>query len=197
MTRVARDVRDVAFSEKRQQMMLAERIEVDVLDDHHLVIIDGEQRVVQDVIDVCAIPARQESQRLFDTRGRAREPFTVGVFTELDQEAPDQILHPRILHRCYLWHRPRCRATVKVRAVQGGPQLAEDDPDALYRERTDLGQGEGRPRNLERAAGGESARFRIGLEAGSRRVLARHAGAAGGTPRRARTRHRGWTDARA
>ena len=101
MTRVARNVGDVAFAEERQQVMLAEAVEVDVLDDHHLAIIDGEQRVVQDVIDVRIIPTGEESQRLFHTRGRTRQSFTVGVFTELDQEAPDQILHPRILHRCF------------------------------------------------------------------------------------------------
>src|SRR5436190_18839057 len=38
-----RNVGDVALSEKRQQMVLAQAIEVDVLDDDHLAIIDGEQ----------------------------------------------------------------------------------------------------------------------------------------------------------
>ena len=32
-------------------------------------------------------------------RMRVDEPFTIRTFTELDQEAPDQILHPRILQR--------------------------------------------------------------------------------------------------
>ena len=61
-----RNVRDVALAEERQQVMLAEAVEVDVLDDHHLVIIDGEQRVVEDRVDVRRVAARQEPQRLLD-----------------------------------------------------------------------------------------------------------------------------------
>src|SRR5262245_7974340 len=47
-----RDVRDVALAEKGEEMMLTERVEIDVLDDHHLVVIDGEQCVVEDIVDV-------------------------------------------------------------------------------------------------------------------------------------------------
>ena len=42
MTLLARNVRDVTLAEERQQVVLAEAIEVDVLDDHHLAIVDGE-----------------------------------------------------------------------------------------------------------------------------------------------------------
>ena len=42
------DVGDVALAEERQQVMLTETVEVDVPHDHHLVIIDAEQRVVED-----------------------------------------------------------------------------------------------------------------------------------------------------
>ena len=59
-----RDVGDVALAEERQQVMLAQAVEVDVLDDHHLVIIDGEQRVVEHGVDVGRVAARQEPQRL-------------------------------------------------------------------------------------------------------------------------------------
>ena len=79
--------------------MLTERVEIDVLDDHHIVVIDGEQCVVEDIVDVCVVPGRQESQGLFHTRRRADEPFAVGILTELDQEAPDEILHLCILQR--------------------------------------------------------------------------------------------------
>jgi len=79
--------------------MLTERVEIDVLDDHHLVVIDGEQSIVKDIVDVCAVPGRQESQGFFHARRRADEPFAVGILTEFDQEAPDEILHSRILQR--------------------------------------------------------------------------------------------------
>ena len=35
-----RDVGDVAFAEERQQVVLAQAVEVDVLDDHHLAVIN-------------------------------------------------------------------------------------------------------------------------------------------------------------
>ena len=47
-----RDVGDVALAEERQQVMLAQAVEVDVAHDHHLAIIDAEQRAVQHGVDV-------------------------------------------------------------------------------------------------------------------------------------------------
>ena len=35
------NVRDVTLAEERQDVMLAEAVEIDVLDDHHLVVLDG------------------------------------------------------------------------------------------------------------------------------------------------------------
>ncbi len=78
MTLPLRDVRDVALAEERQQMVLAEAVEVDVLDDHHLVIIDGEQRVVEHRIDVGRVAARQEPQRLLDALRRVEQPSRDG-----------------------------------------------------------------------------------------------------------------------
>ena len=65
-----RDVRDVALAEERQQVVLAQAVEVDVLDDHHLVIIDGEQRVVEHRIDVGRVAAREKPERLLDALRR-------------------------------------------------------------------------------------------------------------------------------
>jgi hypothetical protein len=42
-----RQIRHMAPAEEREHVMLAEAIEIDVPDDHHLVILDREQRVVQ------------------------------------------------------------------------------------------------------------------------------------------------------
>ena len=62
-----RDVGDVALAEERQQVVLAHAVEVDVADDHHLAIIDAEQRAVQHVVDVGRVAAREKPQRLVDT----------------------------------------------------------------------------------------------------------------------------------
>src|SRR5215208_1795900 len=73
--------------------MLAETVEVDVLDDDHLAVVDGEQRVVQHFLDVGAIAAGQEPQRLFHAQRRAYQPFPVGVLPELGEQLTDEILH--------------------------------------------------------------------------------------------------------
>ncbi len=70
-----RDVGDVASAEERQQVMLAETVEVDVLDDHHLVIIDGEERVVEDGVDVGGVTAGQETKRLLHSLRRVEQPL--------------------------------------------------------------------------------------------------------------------------
>ena len=82
----ARDVGDVALPEERQQMMLAQAVEVDVLDDHHLAIIDGEQRVVQYLVDVRRVPAGQEPERLLDAPRRVAQSLALGIFPELRQQ---------------------------------------------------------------------------------------------------------------
>ena len=70
-----RYVSDVTFSEKRQQVMLAEAIEVDVLDDHHLVIIDAEERVVEDGVDVGRIALSQKAKRFLHSLWRVEQPL--------------------------------------------------------------------------------------------------------------------------
>jgi len=55
----------VALPKKRQQMMLAQAVEIDVLDDHHLAVVDREQRAVQDLVDVGVVAAGEKRQRLF------------------------------------------------------------------------------------------------------------------------------------
>ena len=72
---VARNVGDVALAEERQQVMLAQAVEVDVLDDHHLAIIDREQRVVEHLVDVGVVSAGQKLERLLDPLRRVEQPL--------------------------------------------------------------------------------------------------------------------------
>ena len=84
----ARDVGDVALAEERQQVVLAQAVEVDVLDDHHLAVIDGEQRVVEDFVDVHVVAAREELEGLFDALRGVEQPFAARIFSELGKELP-------------------------------------------------------------------------------------------------------------
>ena len=94
----ARDVRHVTFAEKRQQMVLAQAVEIDILDDHHLAIIDREQRVVQYLIDVGAVSTGQKPVRLLDAPGRVEQPLAGRILAHLGEQTPDQLLHRSILY---------------------------------------------------------------------------------------------------
>ena len=50
----ARQVGDVALAEERQQVVLAEAVEIDVLHDDHLAVVDREESVIDERLDVDA-----------------------------------------------------------------------------------------------------------------------------------------------
>src|SRR5688572_8433595 len=89
----ARNVGDVALAEERQQVVLAQAVEIDVLHDHHLTVIDGEQGVVEHFIDIHAVAAREEREGLFDALWGVEKPLAAWIFSERGQELPDQWLH--------------------------------------------------------------------------------------------------------
>src|SRR5687768_6971389 len=89
----ARNVGDVALAEERQQVVLAQAVEIDVLHDHHLTVIDGEQGVVEHFIDIHAVAAREEREGLFDALWCVEKPLAAWIFSERGQELPDQWLH--------------------------------------------------------------------------------------------------------
>ena len=98
MTRPFGNVGDVALAEERQQVVLAQTVEVDVAHDHHLAIIDAEERAVQHGIDIRPVAAREKRQRCFHPLRSTDEPLAARILAELDQQARDQILHLRIVY---------------------------------------------------------------------------------------------------
>ena len=130
-----RNVGDVAAAEERQQMMLAQAVEVDVLDDHHLVIIDGEQGVVEDRIDVRRIPAREEPQRFLDALGRVEQPLARRVFAKLREELPDDVPH---LRYCTSRSSAAPAPFAQAQPLARPPARPAADPDALYAQRDEL-----------------------------------------------------------
>src|SRR5580698_673514 len=75
-------IRYVALAEKRQQMVLAQAEELNVLYHHHFVIGNAEGRAVEDVLRVLEVTAGQEFQRLFIALGSLAQAFAVRVFTD-------------------------------------------------------------------------------------------------------------------
>ena len=60
-------------------------------------------------------PLVRNLQRLFDALRRVAQPFAVGVFAELHQQLPDQILHPSYSTSPALPARCRCRFAQRAR----------------------------------------------------------------------------------
>ena len=75
---------DMALAEKRQQMVLAEAEEFDVLHDHDLIVGNAEGRAVENIFRILVITAGQEFQRLFVAFRRFTKAFAIRVF-------PDQL----------------------------------------------------------------------------------------------------------
>src|SRR5207302_1332779 len=61
---ILRQVGDVHFAEKRQQMVLAKAEEFDILDDHHLVVIDRVERLVDELGNIGGVAAGKKLHRL-------------------------------------------------------------------------------------------------------------------------------------
>src|SRR3990170_2558472 len=85
-----RHVRDVRLADEWEKMMLTEAEKVDVLHDHHLVVVLDEEGIVQDVLHVPVVSRRQVAERLRDALRRLREPLAVGILAQLLQELGDQ-----------------------------------------------------------------------------------------------------------
>ena len=187
-----RDVGDVALAEERQQVMLAETVEVDVPDDHHLVIIDAEQRVVQRGVDIGRVAARQELERLLHPLRCIEQSFARRILAQLREQLPDDLLHPRILYRCSR-SGGRARAGAGARPPRLRPRRTTI-PMRCTRSATTSPARAARSTVWQSRLSRDAAGLRLGLEAGARALLAGRSrrGVRGeADPRR---RHRGGED---
>lgn len=77
-----RYVTDGNATEKREYVMLAHRIELDVLDNHHLRAVMGEESLLHKLRRVDAIPLRKIIQSLGSADRRFDKAFALGIFAE-------------------------------------------------------------------------------------------------------------------
>src|SRR5258708_13446791 len=75
-----RQIRDVALSEEREQMVFAEAEELDVLHHLHLVIADAEGGAVQDALGVLMVAAGEKLERVLETLRGLAQALALGVF---------------------------------------------------------------------------------------------------------------------
>ena len=70
-------------------MVLAEAAEIDILHDHHFVVVLDEHGAVQDLLGVLSVAGGEIAQRLLDTLGRPVQPLALDILTELFQDLRD------------------------------------------------------------------------------------------------------------
>ena len=87
-----RDVPDVALAEKREQVMFAQAIHVDVPDNDHLVVLNGEQRSVEHVLNVFMIAFGKKLECLSHARRCVLQAPPLGIFPEFRQQLSTQLL---------------------------------------------------------------------------------------------------------
>src|SRR5271157_4426916 len=84
------DVRDVYFAEERQHMVLAKAEHLDVLHDHHLVVIHAVERALQDQLGILAVALGEVLQRLRVALRGLGQSFSAGLFAETDEHLARQ-----------------------------------------------------------------------------------------------------------
>ena len=73
--------------------MLAKRVDLDVLDDDHLVRGRSVDGVVDDFLRRFAVPLSEKLEGSTRAARRIQQPLSFGVITKVDDELLDQIFH--------------------------------------------------------------------------------------------------------
>src|ERR1039458_6189710 len=108
------------LTEEGQHMMLAEREDLDVLYDDHLVVVLVKERTAQDFGRILAVALGEEAHRLLDALRRGLQAVAAGVFAQAAQNLADDLLGAesadafvdlrcpmnRLAHRNWLCHVP-------------------------------------------------------------------------------------------
>src|SRR3990172_3814534 len=87
-----RDVGHVRLAEERQQVVLAERIHLDVADHHHGLVRFLEDRVADDARDVHLVSAREPRHRARDAHRGLHQPVALRILAQQLELSPHQLL---------------------------------------------------------------------------------------------------------
>src|SRR5690606_22859460 len=101
-----RDVGDVDLAEEREQVVLAQRVHLDVLHEHHVVVVLVEDRVADHLLHRDPVAARQPRQALLDALRRAYQPLALRVLADPPQDLTDQSLERDVLQARAASRRP-------------------------------------------------------------------------------------------
>ena len=83
------------LAEKRQHVVLTQAEHLDVFHDHHFVVSDGEEGILQHGLGVFAVAASKKLKRLMHTGRSALEPLALGIFVETDEHFSHEVFESR------------------------------------------------------------------------------------------------------
>ena len=87
-----RNVPDMTAPEKREHMMFAQAVDLDIPHDDHAFGLLFETGVIDERVRIGPKARGQENQRFRNPEGGAEQAFAVGIFSELDQQLTNQVL---------------------------------------------------------------------------------------------------------
>src|SRR5215472_12772406 len=73
------------LAEKRQHMVLAQAEHLDVFDDDHLVVADGEKSALEQPFGIFVVALSEELHRLLNARRSVDESLAAGIFAKTNQ----------------------------------------------------------------------------------------------------------------
>jgi hypothetical protein len=76
----------VSLANERQQVMFAQRVQLDVLHQHHLAVVGAEQRAVGDFLQRLLVATAQVLHGLGGALGRVQQTFARNVLAELAKD---------------------------------------------------------------------------------------------------------------
>src|SRR5690606_22356411 len=86
-----RNVRDVHLPEERQQVVLAERVHLDVPDHHHVLVVLFEDPLADDLLDREVVAPRQPLENLLHPLGRPAQPLPIRILAQPPHDLRNQV----------------------------------------------------------------------------------------------------------
>lgn len=96
------DIAHVHFAEEREQVVLAERIHLNVLHDHHAFGVRREERALDDLFQLLPVPRGEERERLRAAPGRLLQSRALGIVADFGEELAEEGFHERAVYRTLL-----------------------------------------------------------------------------------------------
>src|SRR5690349_20613408 len=79
------------LAEEWQHMVLAQAEHFNIFDDHHLVVRDGKERVLEHRLGIFVIAASEKLKRFVKTSSSAQQAFALGIYAEADEHLLHQL----------------------------------------------------------------------------------------------------------